>query len=279
MSFEQGPKEVIEHFLELSLTDDDRRELALLLPHLPALRYPISDEVSGTFLDAYCSLAERPVWGPVLLREADVEARRAAQRRIILDHQKALQADLNRGLVTAVDGRHVPVPVLKIGCSISRDDAIGYLKRCCLPYAEGVEKPSGQCDGGAGNRKRERASPDKPTVIEAERKAVVLGMKAESTDGILPTDRTTDEGPAKRSAVGIDTLKRGKIIRLSRVEELTGLQRSSIYNRMNPKSKYYDPTFPCQFSLSETASGAVGWYELDVLAWVAARTASSHFEE
>ena len=273
MSFGQGTKEVIEHFLELYLTDDDRREVAALLPHLPALSYPISDEASRTFLDAYCSLAERPVWEPVLISAADVEAMRAQQRRTALDHQKALQGDVNRGLVTAVDGRHVPVPVLKIGCLISREDAIGYLQRCCLPYAQGVAEPSLRTERGSATREHDWASVGPPIVVAQTRKAAAPNMEEASADGIAPTTRVADEGHAKRSDVGVDTLKRGKIIRLSRVEELTGLQRSSIYNRMNPKSRYYDPSFPCQFSLSETAGGAVGWYEGEVLAWVTRRRA------
>ncbi|WP_223821066.1 AlpA family phage regulatory protein [Burkholderia contaminans] len=34
---------------------------------------------------------------------------------------------------------------------------------------------------------------------------------------------------------------------MPRVIELTGLKRSSIYYRMNPHSRYYDPTFPNAF--------------------------------
>ncbi|RBB37571.1 AlpA family transcriptional regulator [Burkholderia reimsis] len=65
----------------------------------------------------------------------------------------------------------------------------------------------------------------------------------------------------------------GKIARLPRVEELTGLKHSSIHNRMNKRSKYYDPTFPQSFSLGADG-GAVGWDEEKVMAWVAARGAT-----
>lgn len=54
-----------------------------------------------------------------------------------------------------------------------------------------------------------------------------------------------------------------KLIRLPRVEDLTGLKRSSIYARMR------DKTFPGSVRLS---ARAVAWREADVLAWCASRT-------
>ncbi|MDN8007020.1 AlpA family phage regulatory protein [Burkholderia multivorans] len=269
--FQKEPAEVVEHFVEAALTDDDRRELAALLPLLPALRYPVSDEAACSFLDAYCSLVARPAWAPVLVTAADVEARRAEQRQTLIDHQKALQADCDRGLVVAIDERHVHVPVLKVGCLISREDAIGYLERHRLPYLEGVTGQMQQGKGGSTNREHEQPFGEILEPVDRD------GATAAPKRQILPTNKsagphpTVNEAPAGPSCTDSEVRKRGRIIRLSRVEELTGLQRSSIYNRMNPKSRYYDPTFPSQFSLSETGSGAVGWYEDEILHWVAQR--------
>lgn len=63
----------------------------------------------------------------------------------------------------------------------------------------------------------------------------------------------------------------GRIIRLKAVMKLTGLSRSTIYDRMNPKSPRHDPSFPKQFSLGGTSkrASAVGWMEEEVLAWIA----------
>ncbi|AXW35045.1 hypothetical protein CJO88_05630 [Ralstonia solanacearum] len=69
--------------------------------------------------------------------------------------------------------------------------------------------------------------------------------------------------------------KVGKVARLPRVIELTGLGRSSIYNRMDSRSPYYDPTFPKCFSLSANENGAVGWDEEQVREWVAAQAAGT----
>ncbi|KVS12345.1 hypothetical protein WK29_17675 [Burkholderia vietnamiensis] len=71
--------------------------------------------------------------------------------------------------------------------------------------------------------------------------------------------------------IGVEKRKVGKVARLPRVIELTGLRRSSIYNRMDSRSPYYDSTFPRCFSLSTSESGAVGWDEEEIKAWVAAR--------
>ncbi|MCA8355095.1 helix-turn-helix transcriptional regulator [Burkholderia cepacia] len=62
----------------------------------------------------------------------------------------------------------------------------------------------------------------------------------------------------------------GKVARLKRICELTGLGRSSIYNRMNSRSPHYDPTFPRSFLPGATANSAVGWNEEEIQAWVAA---------
>ncbi|MBN3777356.1 AlpA family phage regulatory protein [Burkholderia sp. Ac-20345] len=74
---------------------------------------------------------------------------------------------------------------------------------------------------------------------------------------------------------GIEKKKVSKVARLPRVIELTGLGRSSIYNRMDSRSRYYDPTFPRCFSLSTSENGAVGWDEEQVCAWVTAQAASA----
>ena len=58
------------------------------------------------------------------------------------------------------------------------------------------------------------------------------------------------------------------IIRRTRLEEKTGLSRSAIYDRMNPDSPRYDPSFPRPISLG---GGSVGWIEAEVDAWIQSR--------
>lgn len=67
------------------------------------------------------------------------------------------------------------------------------------------------------------------------------------------------------STTGITTL------RLSQVVARTGLSKSNIYERLNPKSPRYDPTFPKQFKLGISA---VGWLESEIEAWLVSRAKS-----
>ena len=55
------------------------------------------------------------------------------------------------------------------------------------------------------------------------------------------------------------------ILRLKQLEQRVGLKKSSIYEKMNPKSDRYDPAFPVMVSLGERS---VGWYQHEVEAWL-----------
>ena len=55
------------------------------------------------------------------------------------------------------------------------------------------------------------------------------------------------------------------ILRLKQLERKIGLKRSSIYEKSNPKSNRFDPSFPVMVQLGERA---VGWYESDVDEWL-----------
>ena len=55
------------------------------------------------------------------------------------------------------------------------------------------------------------------------------------------------------------------IIRMAKLAQMTGLSRSSIYNRFRPESRYYDPNFPKPVSLG---SNSIGFYSVEVQAWI-----------
>jgi prophage regulatory protein len=65
-----------------------------------------------------------------------------------------------------------------------------------------------------------------------------------------------------------------KFLRLPELESMTGLKRVSIYNRLNPSSKYFDPDFPKSISLSASGKGSVAWLVSEVEAWMDLRLAS-----
>ncbi|MBX9267504.1 helix-turn-helix transcriptional regulator [Chromobacterium violaceum] len=62
------------------------------------------------------------------------------------------------------------------------------------------------------------------------------------------------------------------ILRRKQVEARTGLSRTTIYDRINPKSPRYDQTFPTPVSLG---AGAVGWVESEITAWIESRVSAS----
>ena len=66
-----------------------------------------------------------------------------------------------------------------------------------------------------------------------------------------------------------------QLLRRQQVEVLTGLKRSSIYGRINPGCKQYDPDFPKPISLSTGAGGGVAWVASEVTDWIEARIAAS----
>lgn len=62
-----------------------------------------------------------------------------------------------------------------------------------------------------------------------------------------------------------NTLQPPTIHRLKKVIEITGVSRSVIYEKINEKSKRYDPTFPKPIKLS---LNTVGWFEHELIQWL-----------
>jgi len=66
-----------------------------------------------------------------------------------------------------------------------------------------------------------------------------------------------------------------RVLRRSTLSERTGLARSSIYDRLDPKSPRYDPTFPRPIPLGP-GSRARGWLESEVERWIEDQIARRH---
>lgn len=69
-----------------------------------------------------------------------------------------------------------------------------------------------------------------------------------------------------------DTPEALSILRRKQVEAVTGLSRSTIYDRIDPKSPRYDPSFPKTISLGPRA---VGFLKSEIEDWLAARVKAS----
>jgi prophage regulatory protein len=84
--------------------------------------------------------------------------------------------------------------------------------------------------------------------------------------------------PSHAPVISVAPTARLVILRMPDVQQRVGLSNRSIYARLNPKSKYYDPTFPKQVLLSgktvpEDASnkGAVGFIAEEIDKWIESR--------
>lgn len=60
------------------------------------------------------------------------------------------------------------------------------------------------------------------------------------------------------------------VMRLPDVCRATGLSKSTIWNKLNPDSKYRDDSFPKQFKIS---ANAVAWSAEEIYAWLDAKQA------
>lgn len=59
-----------------------------------------------------------------------------------------------------------------------------------------------------------------------------------------------------------------RILRMAELVALLGISRSSIYEKLNPKSRYYDADFPKPIRLG---AASVGWRSTSVDEWIASR--------
>ena len=56
-----------------------------------------------------------------------------------------------------------------------------------------------------------------------------------------------------------------RVIRMNALCTKLSMSRSSIFDKLSPQSKRYDPTFPRQFKIGARSAG---WLESEVTAWV-----------
>lgn len=67
-----------------------------------------------------------------------------------------------------------------------------------------------------------------------------------------------------------------QVIRLKGVISLTQLSRSTIYDKLNPKSPRYDASFPAKVPLG---ARAIGWYEAEICNWLESQRSNAVLEQ
>lgn len=64
------------------------------------------------------------------------------------------------------------------------------------------------------------------------------------------------------------------VIRMKQLQAVIGLKRSTIYSKLDCKSKYFDPSFPKPIYLGKIGR-SVGWLENEVTAYIQSRIFAS----
>ncbi|MEA9978578.1 MULTISPECIES: AlpA family transcriptional regulator [unclassified Pseudomonas] len=64
-----------------------------------------------------------------------------------------------------------------------------------------------------------------------------------------------------------------RVLRLCHVIQRVGLSRSTIYDRINPKSSRYDESFPKPIKIGIKS---VGWIESSISEWIESKIKQSH---
>lgn len=67
------------------------------------------------------------------------------------------------------------------------------------------------------------------------------------------------------NALTPQTFQINQILNIKQLTQITGLSRATIYSILDPKSKYYDETFPKQIYLS---TNRVGWIAQEIDGWI-----------
>ena len=156
------------------LSDEDRTLIEKLLPDLPALHFPFTEQSVTRFMNAYSAHPNRPAWKPLLVTAAHVEKLKAEQHKTMVLHQKVILEELVLGRLVAVTADHVRTTTFAPGVFIPRNDAIAYLKRCGIlqdtkiDNGQTVENRSAKTGKGAAKQRLKKE--DYAAIVEYRNK-------------------------------------------------------------------------------------------------------------
>ena len=210
-------------------------------------------------------------------------------------------AEIASGKLIAFDQHHINESRAGKNIFIRREDALNYLKAYRFRTVEdpgslpvhSAPKPKASATKATTLAKafaadHQRESTKEDSVYAPKRTAALVDPAAPVTTQIsTPTPppgtkslSSQQHGKAHQtSKKSIETLVESErqiaatvILRRRQVEARTSLSRSAIYDRLDPHSPRYDPTFPKQVKLGYSS---VGWLESEIENWLAARTRAS----
>lgn len=262
--------------VERALTDEDVAYLQRVLPDLPALQIPYSEDVVEAFRHAFNGLTDRPDWEPVLLDESRYlreQDRIVTERwKVAGEHLRILQSWLDAGRIRAFHERHVPARELLVGTRIPRRDVLAYLHYWEIGHSvkEPVEAST------LHEAEQGEAIAGTETGASADDAVVISGLTSRSSAGVRSIAARSQfvepKLPAEGIVIAVQEIPAGRLLSIKEVADRIGIGESTLHDRMSPKSKYYDPTLPRKIRLGGTT---VRYSEAELNAWLQARLAAS----
>jgi predicted DNA-binding transcriptional regulator AlpA len=283
--------------IQSDMTAAERAELLRILPGLPP-HAGLSAKNREVLMDAYLKHPDRPPWKPVFVSEEAIAANSLQILEIQEKHRLALQEEIAAGKIVAFDHHHVSANSAGKNIFIRREDALKYLKARKFRITE-------DSDAFSLSSKRLARAPVAERAISLTTPSANRQLEPREADSVKVLERTSASAPPLAPAERIGTLvpslspivkpashqdsktrssvRKGTeaqveperktpttvILRRSQVEARTSLSRSAIYDRLDPNSPRYDPTFPKQVKLGSTS---VGWLESEIETWLTTRT-------
>lgn len=191
-----------------SLDEDDRQAFAEVLPKLPHLRCPMSEEERASFMEAYVKLPNRPIWMPLLETEETILARMREHDKVISKHVDALRREHRAGRLAPVNAHYVPVEAVEIGAQVTREDAIAYLKRHGLAFDDGETVANSKQDTVSSEVAPQSQKLDEETATGLEQDSVSSEVTPQSHNA----DQLTLNGKKKRGCIEFDATTKAKAV-------------------------------------------------------------------
>lgn len=162
---------------------------------------------------------------------------------------------------------------------MTRDAAMTYLQSCGLSvegqrrvakHAKGEPARNIDFESGIGHEQADASNLHSKSLAGARKSFSRVPSSSSERGSSLST---VQRSRAPRTAHMTDQLvtpdlTAAAVIRFSELRARTGLGRTSLFNRMSPNHKDFDPSFPQRIAIGNRA---VGFLESEITAWILAR--------
>lgn len=240
----------------------------------------VPDGIGFRTYDAHADLTETPA-----LLEPQLLALSASQCQKIELNGRTEQSDFRTGYLISPDG-NLQQLMPSYGGRLRLDHGWAFWRTYRGPYIKEIELLPERLFVVGDDVRRLLAAQKIPLPVTAEkakqRKVKIDKAPTESSSieealcdlpkvpRLIPraSQIVGKNAPIEAATLEVASESPSVILRLKEVQERTGLSRSTIYDKLDPKSPRYDPSFPKRIQLS---SNTVGWRSQEINAWLASR--------